>query len=87
MRRLPWALWLLLPLVVVAPVLRFAMPGHAIEFGAQTHVQREPFSRTPWISGSMAPLLCPSFIGFTVAREPALQLPLIVSAPFVPPEA
>ena len=89
MRRLPWVFWLLLTLVVVTPVLRFAHGGsHAIELGSKAHVYREPFVKTPWISAPDSAFRLRSVVvGWSVGSTPALHVLLIANPPFVPPEA
>ncbi len=88
MRRLSWTVWLLLPLILVTPVLRFAdIGGPPAEFGAKTHVYRAPFAKTPWISDLGIVLFFLRLIGPTVLRDPGDRMVAIADPPFVPPEA
>ncbi len=89
MTRCSWVLWLLLALVLVAPVIRFAAGGFSVgEFGSKTHVYREPFVKTPWIAGPNPPFRFQSVVvGSSVGSQPTVHVLLNPSPPFVPPEA
>jgi hypothetical protein len=89
MRRFSWILWLVLPLVLMAPVLRSAVGGsHIPEFGTKAHAYREPFVKTPWISAPDPPFRFQAVVvGSSVGRTLTLPVLLIARPPFVPPEA
>lgn len=87
MRRFSWMVWLLVPLVLAVPALRFAGGGDPPELGAKGVVLHAHSVKTPWISGTGVVLPSLRLVGFATAREPDDPRPSVADPPFVPPEA